>query len=180
MALLALIPLGFMLGEAAANADDSETFTIYLDINNDGSEEIIDYIQERNVLRIRSNNRQLLLEANLDYYSISSGGIGMGTVLNSYEFVRDSAGKVYLHIYTSSFIGDDPNGERYTSAMEKYYDLKNYELAAVDTINYTWVWDRIQSESEMTDIYINGQLADSLDSIKLKYTVIENTYVEIP
>ena len=165
--------------EAAMSADDSETFTIYLDINNDGKDEIIDYLQERNVLRIRSNDRQLILEANLDDYGISSAGIGMGTASSFYEFVSDS-GKVYLHIYSSSFIGDGPNGERYTSATENYYELVNNELVAVDTIDYIWVWDRIQPESEMTDIYINGQPANSLDSTRSKYTVIENTYVEIP
>ena len=166
--------------KTAMSAGDSETFTVYLDINNDGREEIIDYIQELNVLRIRSNDRRLILEANLDDYGISSDGIGMGTASSFYEFARDSKGKIYLHTYTSSFIGDGPNGERYTSATEMYYDLKNYELTTVDTINYTWVWDRIQSESETTDIYINGQPVNSLDSTKSKYTVIENTYVEIP
>jgi len=165
--------------EVVMSADDSETFTVYLDINNDGREEIIDYLQERNVLRIRSNDRQLILEANLDDYGINSEGIGMGTASSFYEFVSDSEGKVYLHIYSSSFIGDGPDG-RYTSATEKYYELVNYELIAVDTIHYTWVWDRIQPESEMTDIYINEQPANSLDSIRSKYTVIENTYVEIP
>jgi hypothetical protein len=158
----------------------SEAFVIYLDIDNDGKEEIIEYLKERNILIFKRVNNQILFEVNLYEYGVDSTGTGMGTAVDFYEFVRDSTGKVYLHIYTSSFIGNDDEGKRYTSAMDNYYDLKNYELTAVDTINYTWVWDRIQAESEMTDIHINGQPVDSLDGAKSKYTVIENTYVEIP
>ena len=164
----------------AAGADYSETFTVHLNIDNDGIEEIIDYLPERNVLRIRRSDRQLLLEVNLDDYGIYSDGFGMGTGSVFFEFVRDSESRIYFYTYTSSFIGDGLDGERYTSATENYYDLKNHELTVVDTIRYTWVWDGTQPESQMTDIYINGQSADSLDSIKSKYTIIENTHFEIP
>jgi len=174
---MSLIALPLSKAGAAVSADP-ETLAVYLDINNDGREEIIEYLEDPNVLRIRSDEGRLLLEANLDDYGMVTYGFGMNTASNFFEFVRDSESNIYLHIYASSFIGDGENGERYTSATETYYDLENYELTAVDTIKYTWVWDRIQEESEMTDIYINGQPVDSLDVIKSKYTVIKTALLE--
>jgi hypothetical protein len=104
----------------------------------------------------------------------------MHTALYCYEFVRDSAGEVYFHLYTSALIGDDDEGNRWTAGCDKYYELKDNMLVLADIINYSWVWSRGSDDSVMTDITVNGQEAVSLESVKSKYSAVENSYYEIP
>lgn len=66
------------------------------------------------------------------------------------------------------------------SAHDDYYEIKDNKLNIIDSVEYIWSWDYISPSSMRTDININGEPADSLKSIETKYTIIEDSYYEIP
>lgn len=154
---------------------------IYLDIDNDGTEEKTEYYKEQNILKITKNN-QPFIEANLYDYGVPYSWF-IYTALYYYEYVKDSDGGVFLHIYASSLIGDGSDGNRYASASETYYKIIDKELSVADVINYLLIWNPYANDYSpvvKTEISVNGQQAPSLESIETKYTAIKNTYYEIP
>jgi hypothetical protein len=152
---------------------------ILLDIDNDGTEEITEYVEERNVLRITKGS-QPIVEANLNNYGVNFSGMGMFSSAYFFEYVKDATGMVFLHIYTSDLVTDtDEDGKRVSAAVDTYYSIGDNELVTADIANFNWLYDRAVGESEMANITINGQPVNSLDSIKAKYTAIENTRFDI-
>ena len=154
---------------------------VYLDIDNDGIQEKTEYLQDQNVLQITKNG-QLFIQSNLYDYGVTFNGIGMHNALYFYEYVRDAESKVYLHFHTSALITDvSPDFKTYFSVREDYYDLVNSQWNLVDSASYVAVWDRLTTApAQKTNITINGQPADSLESLQAKYTAIPGTYYEIP
>lgn len=153
--------------------------TIYLDIDNDGIIEKTKYINEDNKLIITKND-EFLSEMNLVDYGVSFNGIGMHGSLYYFEYVSDYNANIYLHIYTSYLIGDDPDGNRISGGTDSYYKLIDNEWNESDYIHYKYSWDRQSPHSDIIYMEVNGQETDSADYIIEKYSPIENTYYEIP
>ena len=155
--------------------------SIYLDIDNDGVREKTEYAPENNTLTITRNGKTLV-KADLDDCGVDFSGLGSGRAQYYYDYVHDSDGKIYLHIYASNYIGfneDEENNSftHYSSGSEAYYEIKSGQLRPVDTVKYTWESD--DSGTQKIDISVNGQPVSSLKNIEAKYTAIENARYEI-